>query len=611
MSEKFNDPLLELIHRHEQSDPNSTAAETTETPIQQPETDNVPVTEILKDVDVETVPDEYNPWEDDVIDDVTKSNESNNDIDYGDNDLKDEIESEEKIENENRAKEMEQRLEDYRESNKSIMPPNPGDKSYHDIAFGFQAEKLAIVTTMVNKVIAKHHIISGGIPDDIKMPVMGELIDIYHQTGEEITPEFEAIILNNWKGGETEKPQQNENNQTDESTEQSTPDEENKEDDKKTTININVEPNTPVTVNIDGEMLNEEDRKHTINVVVHEVSETEMRTTTVIENSQLEGIITPYESSSTDVPLALPMSAYRCTMCGASLFDIIKLSSIDSGNERDADIKTWTMLYNHLKNPSIGEFKSFEDFLKHTDYRDMELLLWGMFVATADETEVIHFECANEKCKHRMEVRYNPREILHVNTELVPEHYMKTGQVASGKAAVEHWENIHSQRKIYELPNSKLLVELDDYTAYDYHNIKMPIMDEVYHRYRQNGNMELSNLSEAEAQEMNFLLLFLLYIKSITIRKGDTSYRYTNWRDIERIVTTHIGNKDISILISIINQTKNTPSPISFYLNDVKCPKCGRTDEKIPVDNIMRSLFFQLQSGLSNTSINFVETDKI
>ena len=586
MTEKFVDPIDELLARH----------------MNQEELDERATKQA----------------EENVIETSTETDLSFDDqdtvIDYGDNDLADEIKAVEEKE----AEEREEAIRQHEEAQKAMKamitegPPHPLDMERTAQTFDFEREKIATVTMMVNQVVAKHHLVSGGIPDDKRMRVMGNLVDIYYRSGEVITPEFEELILQNWIGNNP-TPTENdpvENTKVVEDNKKVVEDE--KDEDRNTTININVEPGTPVTVNIDGEMMDEIDRRHEVNVIVHEVDEKEMRSSTIIENSQLDGIITPYESSATDVPLTLPMSAYRCTMGGVSMFDIIKLSSIQNGNPRDMDIKTWTLIYNHLKNSSIGKFKSFDDFLKHTDYRDMELLLWGAFVATADEEETISFTCGNPNCRYHMDFKYNPRTIIHVDDKLVPEHYAKTHQVASGKAAIEHWESIHSKKKIYELPDSKVMIELDDFSAWDYHNIKMPIMQQVYNRYRPDDKeINIGALSEDEQNEMNFILLFLLYIKSVTINKDQKSYRYTNWRDIERVVTSHIGNKDLQILMAVINQVRNTDSPISFYLENVVCPKCGRKDDRIPVNDIMRSLFFQMSNGLNNITVNFVETGKI
>lgn len=589
MSEKFTDPLDEIMSRHmtqSELDEKATAIDADFKPV---ETDENDVEETFID------------W------DEVDSESDDDDIDYGENDLEDEI----RAEDERDAAEREAKRREYEEAMKEAEArvtegaPNPYDMNKHAEDMSLQTENLAAVSMMLNKVIAKNHIVSGCIPDEKKMAVMGDLLELYQINGDVITPEFEEIVLKNWVGGQRQEPDTQAVQEKEEAVEK-------EEEPRNTTININVEPGTPVTVNVDGSVLEEQDRRKEINVIVHEVTEKEMRSTTVIENSQLDGIITPYESEATDVPITLPMSAYRCTMSGVSMFDIIKLSAIQNGNPRDMDIKTWSLIYNHMKNPSIGKFKSFDDFLKHTDYRDMELLLWGAFVATADEVETISFTCGNPNCRHHMDFKYYPRTIIHVDEKLVPEHYQKTHNVASGKAAVEHWEDIHSKRKIYELPDSKVQIELDDYSAWDYHNIKLPTMQKIYNRYRPNDStMEMNKLTEDQANEMNFLLLFMLYIKSVTIKKNNKLYRYTNWDDIEKIITTHIGNKDLSILVSVINKVRNIDSPISFYLENVECPMCGRKDDRIPVDNIMRSLFFQLSSGLNNTTVNFVETGKI
>lgn len=596
MSEQmFTDPIDEIMARHmtqnELDERNAKIAENVK--VNEPKTSSL-------DMNVEI--------------DIPMETSVEEDIDYGDNDLENEIKQQEELEAKEREEAIKKHEEEIAAEKAKIKsgPPHPLDMNETAKVFDFEATKIATVTTMINQVIAKHHITTGCIPDDIKMRVMGELIELYYKNGEVITPEFEQLLLSNWVGGKEQSQPVNTNKSTEEVKESTDKEiEEEIDDSKNTIININVEAGTPVTVNVDGEMLDEIDRKREINVIVHEVDEKEMRSTTIIENSQLDGIITPYESTATDVPLTLPMSAYRCTVGGVSMFDLIKLSSVQNGNSRDYDIKTWSMIYNHLKNSSIGKFKTFEDFLKHTDYRDMELLLWGAFVATADETETISFTCGNPNCRHHMDFKYSPRSIIHINNELVPDHYQKTHSVASGKAALDHWNEVHSRKRIYELPDSKVLIELDDYSAWDYHNIKMPILQEVFNRYRpEAGEIDMEKLTEDEASEMNFLIMFLLYIKSVTINKNGKSYRYTNWKDIEKVITTHIGNKDLAVLVSIINQVKNIESPVSFYLENVQCPKCGRKDDRIPVNDIMRSLFFQLSNGLTNTTVNFVETQK-
>ena len=129
-------------------------------------------------------------------------------VNYGDDDLKAEIEEEDRAYEESRRKAYEENAAKVAElkSRTNALPPQPHNKEEEARDIQFQADKLAIVTTMVNRVVAKYHIIEGGIPDERssdgrileRRAVMGELMDMYHADGDVITPEFENMILSNW-----------------------------------------------------------------------------------------------------------------------------------------------------------------------------------------------------------------------------------------------------------------------------------------------------------------------------------------------------------------------------------------------------------------------------
>ena len=108
----------------------------------------------------------------DVIDD------DDDDI-YGDNDLANEIAAEEEAEQQARTAAA-QRAQAEREASK----PNPmlgqsKDKDYQAGMVDFETRKIAIVTTMVNQVVAKHHLVSGGIPQEKMMQISGESSQIH------------------------------------------------------------------------------------------------------------------------------------------------------------------------------------------------------------------------------------------------------------------------------------------------------------------------------------------------------------------------------------------------------------------------------------------------
>lgn len=523
------------------------------------------------------------------------------DINYGDTDLDEEIKAEEDAEHQQRQAEFDAMMQSKEENAPDEAPPISLDPQVQKEGIDFQANNVAIVTTMVNKVVAKHHLIAGGIPDEKRRQVMGELIFLYQKDGDVITPEFEQLILSNWEGNEVaEQPQDNSNAEETEVEEKR----------EAPVVNINVPTNTPVTVNIDDSIMMEQSTEKVVNIVVHEVSETELRSANIIENTMMEGIITPYNTGKTDIPMTLPLSVYRADIRGLTMFEMIQLNAIGNGNEDDAELKLWSMLYKLTRNASIGEFKTFDDFLKATAYADMNAILWGAYVATADDEVTIIVNCGNQKCRAEIPVKFAPRSIIHVDEENIPDYYEKTHMVAPGKAALEHWQEIHGRHKLYELPDSKILVELSNLSAYERLNEKQKALDELWLMYNPEDYNHEKQIDPSVQDEYNFSAGCIIAIKSMTINKNGKSYRFTNWKDILNIIKISISNTDFIRLSDIINKRGNIQSPLKFTIDIPDCPKCGFHHQPLNAERAMRALFFQLQNQSANTTTNFIEMPK-
>lgn len=548
---------------------------------------------------------------------------------YGEYDLEREMKREEE-EIEARKLELAKQAEETAKAQKSIiMPPDEKDMSYHEEAIGFQAEKLSIVSLMVQKVVAKYHLMSGGIQEIPnpelntlgKREVMGELIDIYQNTGEVITPQFENMILSNWimpdgsiainlidDDGIVNYNSSSDNNDK-------IKENKNEANDIPPTINITVEKNNPVTVNVDKDLVAQMSKSNEVNIFVKEVSQEElMRTTTIVKNGEKSGIIKPYDSGINDVTLTLPLSGYRCVIRAINWFDFIKLSAPSSQNKSDTELKKWSVIYEHIKNPSIGNFKNFEDFLKKTKHTDRELLLWGLLVATADDTETLSVTCGNPDCKHNMKIEYQPRNILNLDEEKIPSWYKRSHKASVGEDAMKVWEEANSKLKRYKLPNTGIIVEIEEPSAYDFITKKLPLIQKLYNRYRPDDeSMSELNPEDPSFAEYEYLAGHAMCISAMVITRvedGETKeYRFTEWDDIETIVSKALDSHDSGILLKIIEKTRSKVSPVSFGLKDIKCPLCGRNEEYIPINNIANTLLFQVSRRLSNTQINLIEMD--
>ena len=337
-----------------------------------------------------------------------------------------------------------------------------------------------------------------------------------------------------------------------------------------------------------------------------------MIATTVVENSNMEGIIMPYDSGINDVPLTLPLSAYRCVMRPINWFDFIKLTAPTSNNGSDNELKKWSVIYDHLKNPSIGEFKDFEDFLKKTKYQDRELLMWGLLVATADDEETLSITCGNPKCKHNIRVKYHPRTIQHIDDKKKPE-WFAAADAAVGPDAIETWKHVANIRKRYQLPTTGIIAELNEPSAYEFITKKLPLIDDLYKRFRPDGELSELNMDDTSMAQFEYLSANALFISAMTIVREENGkrkeFRFTDWDSIEEIITKDLDAGDSGILLKLIEKTRNNVSPVSFYLENVDCPMCGRHEDKIPINEIGNTLLFQVSRRLSNTEINLIEMD--
>lgn len=582
-NETFVDPLDEIVKKHqaaagiEPTKPEPKVEEVHEEPIETPNVNYIPG-------DME-------------IDD---------DDEFGDHDFEREMEQEEL--EEQRRREEAIRIAQENKKPEVQMPPNSLDKGFQKEAIDFQANVLAIVTTMVNKVVAKHHLTQGGIPDDKRMHVMGDLVELYHENGDVITEEFENVILENWEGAIPDEPtiQQTTNNATPTQNEPV-------EEIKTTTINIDVQPDTPVTVNVDDSITHVLGSGNVVNVRVREVTEDEMRKATVIENSPMDGIITTFDSGMNDTPVTLPMSGYRTTMRPVNWFESLQMAAPTSRNQTDFQIRKWSVIYRHMKNNSIGEFESFDDFMRKTKYADGELLAWAVLVATADEMEELAVTCGNPKCHKQFIHKYQPRTIVHLDPERIPSTYKEVHDVPPGPAAVNLYNQIAGKRKRYELPHTKIIVEFAEPSAYEQIQNKLPAIKELYARYRpEDPDMEEYGRDAANDPmmiEFNYKMACMTQISSMSIFKGDKEYRYTNWNDIERIISEALDVYDSSILLNLVGKVQTASSPAEFYISNITCPHCGRVEERLDIDDIAQNLLFQISRRLEAMEINLTELD--
>ena len=537
---------------------------------------------------------------------------------YGTNDLQREMEEEDRLREEKMNRELEEKRALKEEAEKSVkLPPQSLDPNFQKEAIDFQADNLSIVTGMVEQVKAKYHL-KGGIKQEILPIIMGDLMEEYYNNGETITPRFEEIIMKNWTHVDSNGEEYDANQP---STNQNTPNQTVDENVQPVTVNIDVAPDQPVTVNIDDEALGEINKTKVININVREVTDIDMERVTVIENSQKEGVIRSFELGSGFTPITLPLSAYRCQIKPLNFFDMINMLSPDGTSKVDFHLKRWRIIYDHLKNPSIGDFTDFEDFLKKTKFADMSIMEWGVLAATASDDEQLGVVCGNPKCKKDFTHTYSPRTLVHPNPDRLPKEFNDIAN-ASGKSAIDLFNRVSGKRRRYKLPISKLIIEINEPSAYEYLTIKLPLIITKYaERIPEDPNMDnfneetLQTGGDPRLNEFAYKMALMMRISAIIVPPPETDnfdtpheYRFTNWDDIEEQIQL-LPMEDTIALIKLVGNHEDFASPIDFYVSDVKCPYCGRVEPQIPVNNLITNLLFRVSRRLQNTEINLIELD--
>lgn len=590
---------------------------------------NVPDPADTEDTDTSSNEEEFVTFKD-PMDDMPDDNDmqlpSSFEIDYGDNDLQKEMDAEDEAER--------LRLEKMRQDNaaaakelaeKPKAPPNSLDPEYQVKAITFQADKFTTLTEMVEAVKTKYGIKTEEIhiPESQQRMLAGELIDIYHnlQEGDLIPKEFEDMILKYWiKGSNStdKKPAYI----TEKTVDKFVPAD---MDEKRPIIQINVPAGTPVTVNVDKELIADITKTKEIVVNVREIDTKDIGVFKVVENSNDDKILEVFNFKTGDTPITLLSSAYRCTMAAVNWGKIMDLSSPSGDNQSDMERKQWSVIFEQIKNVSIGGFKetkilnidktetvtsAFENFLKATAYKDREMLMWAILVSTSKEQEELELTCVNRKCRHQFLIEYSPRGICHVeipeDEKRLKDLYTKTSNVAVGDEALAHWNDIRNTRRVYQIPDSDWYVEIAEPDAYTYINHCLPLLQNLYERYRP-GEKFHENANLEEVPQFGYLTPHVIYVKSFSKVIEGTEYRFTNWEAIENILINKLSMTESNIVLKLIEKFTTKSNPISFYFSDIVCPKCQDKRERLLINNIGETLLFHLSQRQLNMPIEIVE----
>ena len=281
-----------------------------------------------------------------------------------------------------------------------------------------------------------------------------------------------------------------------------------------------------------------------------------------------------HQVSVSKAPITFPASGFKADMTGLSIgefYDIMMdLSKTDEDEDDFGDYldfdkihKRLSVIYNRMTNISVGEFASFEDFLHHFAYSDVNLAIYALAIASLSERETLSLPC--QRCGKRFNYTYSPRSLIDFNTasmetlekiERLNSPDVNTRKDLYDGSPINVWTRI-------ELPSSLELVDFGDITAYDYLYRFIPTI------------VSFQNRGFTVEDPIMQRAMMLTAVRRIYVPLGDGTYEeISDMTELANHICYEMNVSDGAIIEAGFDHYRH-PQDIGFSFKDVDCPHCG------------------------------------
>ena len=308
--------------------------------------------------------------------------------------------------------------------------------------------------------------------------------------------------------------------------------------------------------------------------------------------------INEYQLSSSKTTICFPASGFRAQMKGLTYGEMSDIALSMESVTFDQYYKRLSIIYNKLSNLNIAPFKTFTDFLKGFAYVDIPMALYGLYIATQNETQTIQLRCGRDDCGKGFSWTFNTRSVIRLE-KCTPKFLEKMKEIATAPAI--EYDKIRENSavlnsKYIKLPSSKFIVEMGVISAYDFLYNFIPVLDED--NFKKAFGNDTSDIYKNN-------ILFLTTVKSIRIPTKDENNNVTyticeGYKDILDAIY-NIDPSDFKILAAVTNHFAGEYNSY-FSFGDVTCPHCGNVTHDLNMT--MDELVFQTFQQLLNTNVN-------
>lgn len=303
-------------------------------------------------------------------------------------------------------------------------------------------------------------------------------------------------------------------------------------------------------------------------------------------------------------PMIFPNSGFEASMTGLNWGEYadVALNPDYEPNEGYNDIinfdklyKRYSIIYNNMKNISVGPFKDFEDFLKKFAHDDLQLALYGILVATQPEQDSLYLNCG--RCGKRFLYNYSPRTVIDMDTpaaEAIEKMNEITGAGPDMKLKLFKESRVNKFKRV-QLPRSKYLIDIGATSAYDFLYQVLPVKRDIVLEAWRHPNHELPITDPRRV-----IPDILLGVRAAHVpAPGGRYYSATSGRDIADVIMA-LPNEDANVLSAAI-QAYRKQYIFDYTLKEVVCTHCGHEENNIYLTP--EHLVFQIRLHQISTNV--------
>ena len=326
-------------------------------------------------------------------------------------------------------------------------------------------------------------------------------------------------------------------------------------------------------------------------------------------NTSFMDAIGAYQLSVSKVPMTFPASGFKAEMTGLTFGEFADIA-LDPGDnssdyiDYDKMRRRMYVIYKHMVNVSIGEFKSFEDFLSKFAYIDMPLAIYGLTIATQPEMDELTFNCKQEGCGKNFNFKYSPRSIIDFDSADV-EYLKRVDEINScapqDRISLVEEAPVRRIRRIL-MPQSGWIVDLRMASCGEYLEKILSYVNDIQEK------ADAMEETDPELNEIQKKVAFIPVLHSISQvgipGDGGKIYRIS---EPDQIMDSLLAMPpaDINVLYAVQAKYQSNYY-IGFSLKKVKCPHCKHVIDSIPITP--DELVFLIAQRLGNTEISFDNT---